>query len=68
MKTLFLKIPTPDLFKFSPIRHFQLYLRPNYRIFSSGFKVRSVDRHGNLKEHEVDRTEYYQGVMGGKTR
>ncbi|CAI8050023.1 ADAM 17-like protease [Geodia barretti] len=47
-------------------RHFQLYLRPNYRIFSSGFKVRSVDRHGNLKEHEVDRTEYYQGVMGGE--
>jgi disintegrin and metalloproteinase domain-containing protein 17 len=47
-------------------RHFQLYLKPHYRLFSPGFKVHSIDRHGNRRLHEFDRTEYYHGYMEGE--
>jgi hypothetical protein len=47
-------------------RHFQLFLKPHYRLFSSGFKVQSVDGSGNRQQHEIDRNQYYHGYMGGE--
>lgn len=48
------------------LRNFQLYLKPHYRLFSPGFKVHSLDGEGNRQIHQLNRTEYYHGYMGGK--
>ena len=48
-------------------RHFQLYLSPKPRLFSSGFKVQSIDSRGNLQEHNFDRLQYYHGHLGGQS-